>query len=198
MFSKRKSSTDHLPGLDEPALRPHARVRQTSPRRSSFHGSDSQPQDDYYHQHQSIQDRKKKYATAPLTHHYHHHAADPCQREKPATPAKSKNLPQAPYQKTFIAMLKGKDSRANKRRSQEIPPELPSPVAQPSPLAKPPTLPPKPTMGTFYQPLPAAPPAVASRVYHAGLVHHNEQLYNAEPLAPVQPELARLSPHRQL
>lgn len=197
MFSKRKSSSDHLEGLDEQVLRPHARARASSPRRSSFHGSESQLQDDHRHQHN--QDRKKKYATAPLSHHHHESAAAAAvyHREKPATPAKNKNIPQPTYQKTFIAMLKGKDSRSSKRRSQEIV-EFTAPRAQtPPPHSKPPTLPPKPT-GTFYQPVAATCSLVAPRVMHAGLNHHNEQLYRAEPLAPVQPELARLSPRRQL
>lgn len=196
MFSKRKSITDHPEGLDEPVLRPHARARASSPRRSSFHGSEPQLHDDHRHQHN--QDRKKKYATAPLSHHHHQSAAAAaaaaaCQREKPATPVKNKNIPQPTYQKTFIAMLKGKDSRASKRRSQEFA-EFPAPRAQTPPHSKPPSLPPKPASGTFYQPIPPTYSLAAPRVMHAGLNHHNEQLFLAEPLAPAQPELARLSP----
>lgn len=194
MFSKRKSSSDHLPGLEEPALRPHARIRQTSPRRSSFHGSEPhQPEDQH---HRFDQDRKKKYATAPITqHHRAAAAAAACQREKPATPVKNKNIPQAPYQKTFIAILKGKDSRANKRRSQEFM-ECPSPRAQTPPHSKPPTLPPKPATVTY--PVMTVPTMVPPPVVHAGLNHHNEQLYRAEPLALLQPEFARLSPRQFL
>lgn len=202
MFSKRKSSTDHLPGLEEPILRQHGVPRPPSPRRSSFHGSEPQLHDDH-HRHFN-QDRKKKYATAPITHHHSASAAAGSQREKPATPTKNKNLPQAPYQKTFIAMLKGKESRASKRRSQEFV-ECPSPLAQPvlppkgtAATIKAPSLPPKPSTGTFYQSMPANAPSVASRVFHAGLNHHHEQLYHAEPLPPVKQEFARLSPGRQL
>ena len=202
MFSKRKLSSDHLPGLEESPLRPRSIPRPPSPRRSSFHGSEPQLHDD--HHHHLNQDRKKKYATAPITHHHSASAAACYEREKPATPTKNKNLPQAPYQKTFIAMLKGKDSRTSKRRSQEFV-ECLSPLALPMlpPKAtaaspKPPALPPKPASGTFYQPIPANPSMVVPRVIHAGLSHHNEQLYRAEPLPPMKREFLRLSPGPQL
>lgn len=193
MFSKRRTSSDHLEGLGEQVLRPHARARASSPRRSSFHGSEPQLHEDHRLQH--CQDRKKKYATTPLSHHHHQAAvaAAIAQREKPATPVKSKNIPQPTYQKTFIAMLKGKDSRASKRRSQEIVEFTPPPRAQTPPHSKPPT-PAKPATGIFYHPVSATCSISAPRVMHAGLNHHNEQLYRAEPFAPAQPELSRLSP----
>ncbi|XP_063889546.1 rho guanine nucleotide exchange factor 11-like isoform X4 [Scylla paramamosain] len=201
MFSKRKSSSDHLPGLEEPVLRPRIH-RPPSPRRSSFHGSEPHLHEDDYCQFN--QDRKKKYATAPVKHHSASAAAG-SHREKPATPAKNKNIPQAPYQKTFIAMLKGKDSRANKRRSQEFT-ECLSPLAQQTMMnlktaaasPKPPTLPPKPATGTFYQALSPNVTQVTPRVIHAGLNHHNEQLYHTEPIPPMKREFLRLSPGPQL
>ncbi|MPC31329.1 hypothetical protein E2C01_024616 [Portunus trituberculatus] len=201
MFSKRKSSSDHLPGLEEPALRPRIH-RPPSPRRSSFHGSEPHLHEvDYC---QLNQDRKKKYATAPVKHHSASAAAS-LHREKPATPTKNKNIPQATYQKTFIAIVKGMDSRAKKRRSQEFA-ECLSPLAQQPVMnlktaaasSKPPTLPPKPGTGTLCQMMPSSVTHVAPRVIHAGLNHHNEQLYHAEPIPPMKREFFRLSPGPQL
>lgn len=199
MFSKRKSSSDHLPGLEEPVLRPRIH-RPPSPRRSSFHGSEP-------HLHESDQlnqDRKKKYATAPVKHHSACAGAG-SHREKPATPTKNKNIPQPTYQKTFIAMLKGRDSRVNKRQSQEfaecLSPLAQQPVMNPKTAVaspKPPTIAPKPTTGTFYQMMPPSVPPVGPRVIHAGLNHHNEQLYLAEPIPPMKREFFRLSPGPQL
>lgn len=203
MFSKRKSSSDFLPGLDEPVLRHPSIQRPPSPRRSSFHGSEPHLQKDDYAQ-QLQQDRKKKYATAPVKHHSASAAAG-SQREKPATPAKNKNIPQATYQKTFIAMLKGKESKASKRRSQEFAAEClshpPQPVMNSKTCAaspKPPVLLPKPATGTFYHALPPSVTQPVPRVIHAGLNHHSEELHQAVPFTPVKREFLRLSPGPQL
>ncbi|KAG0716522.1 Rho guanine nucleotide exchange factor 12 [Chionoecetes opilio] len=187
MFSKRKSSADHGPGLEEVVLRPRSVHRPPSPRRSSFHGSERQLSCE--DQQQFSKERKPKYPTAPITHH-----RSASSRERPVTPTKNRNIPQPTYQKTFIAMLKGKDSRV-KRRSQEFV-ECPSPLAQPmlhprptSTSLKHPCLPPKPT---FYQPMHSNLSMGAQQLVHAGLNHHYEQLYHVEPIPPMKRETTRL------
>lgn len=189
---KRKNSVEHLPGMEGAPLRPHAQVRQRmpSPRRSSFHGSESQLEQQQSRQ--TLEERKKKYATAPITNH--DHAARKSRGERPPTLPKAKNMPQAPYQKTFIAILRNRDGRTSKRRSQEI--------IEGGPPQTPPALPPKPSSGVFYQPLPvgSVPPSAPTqpRLLHAAHHHHQEQFYNTEPLHPPHLEFPQHIPQYQV
>lgn len=188
MFTRRKNSVEHLPGVDGAQLRSHPQHRQRmpSPRRSSFHGSESQI--DHQLAYETFEERKRKYATAPITNH--DHAGRKARGDKPPTLPKGKNLPQAPYQKTFIAMLRNRDGRSNKRRSQEII-EAFAPVTPPATSAKP-------ASGVFYQPLPEGPSVAAAQpaVKHAADQQYVLQYFNAEPLQQQPIEFTHLCyPH---
>lgn len=172
MFGKsRKNSVENLPGVETAALRPHAqhRLRSSSPRRSSFHGSESSPQlaalasDDT--------PRHIKYATAPII---SHEAGGQVRKgQKPSPPPKNKAMPEPTFQKTFIAILNRKDTR--KRRSQE----LSEAAALSLPAKPPPSISPKPASGVFYQSLAPGhqrPP----ELHHAAHTHHHHQFQKAE------------------
>ncbi|XP_042870461.1 rho guanine nucleotide exchange factor 1-like isoform X2 [Penaeus japonicus] len=176
MFGKsRKNSVENLPGVEAGVLRPHAqhRLRASSPRRSSFHGSESSP-----HLAGIVPDdtpRHIKYATAPII---NHEAAShqPRKSQKPTPPPKNKSIPEPTFQKTFIAMLNRKDTR--KRRSQE----LSECLGLSLPNKPPPAISPKPSSGVFYQALPSGPPQGQRpvEVQHAAPAHHHQHFQKAE------------------
>ncbi|XP_069952047.1 rho guanine nucleotide exchange factor 11 isoform X3 [Cherax quadricarinatus] len=194
MFTRRKNSVEHLPGVEGAQLRPHAQHRDrlpSPPRRSSFHGSESHL--DHHIGHQTFEERKKKYATAPITNH--DHAARKARGEKPPTLPKGKNITPAPYQKTFIAMLRNRDGKTSKRRSQDLSESIP-PVT-------PPAASPKLASGVFYQPLTeglnvARPQPPVPAVKHADHQQYIQQYFNTEPLQPPPLEFTLLYPHHHL
>lgn len=175
MFGKsRKNSVENLPSVETAALRPHAqhRLRSSSPRRSSFHGSESSPQ--LVGLAPDETPRHIKYATAPII--SHEVGGQTRKGQKPAPPPKKQSMPEPTFQKTFIAMLNRKDTR--KRRSQEL-----GEAAALSLPAKPaPAISPKPASGVFYQSLAPGhqqgqrPP----ELHHAAHALHHQQFQKAE------------------
>ncbi|KAK4286900.1 hypothetical protein Pmani_040011, partial [Petrolisthes manimaculis] len=138
MFTRRKASTDNLPDMvaATTALRGISPSKSSSTNtqirdRHSFHGSSTTPPPpaatDEHKKNNAHENRKKKYATAPLV-----HRTDFESIEKPPTLPKNKNITPAPYQKTFIAMLRGKDkdrvkdkdAKVSKRKSMEVPKDV--------------------------------------------------------------------------
>ncbi|KAK3854025.1 hypothetical protein Pcinc_039464 [Petrolisthes cinctipes] len=141
MFTRRKASTDNLPDM----VAATAALRGVSPsnssstntqirERHSFHGGTTTPPPlaspaaaDEHKKNNAHENRKTKYATAPLVHRRDFEKVD-----KPPTLPKNKNITPAPYQKTFIAMLRGKDkdrvkdkdAKVNKRKSMEVPKDV--------------------------------------------------------------------------
>lgn len=120
MFGKRKNSAENLSAVEGAVpRRPHNQRRdQSTSTRLSFHGSESSQDLSERISAATFEERKKKYATAPMT-NQEHAAARRAGKEKPPIQPKSKNLPQATYQKTFISLLKSKDSRSSKKKNQE-------------------------------------------------------------------------------
>lgn len=186
MFSKgRKNSVENLQSVEAAALRPHAKLRQrtSSPRRSSFHGSETPPQQTNVAPDNTP--RHIKYATAPIINHGDTNSSHQQTKsgQKPAPPPKNKYIPEPTFQKTFIAMLNRKDNR--KRRSQEIvegagPKQ--GPVLHPK---TPPAVGVKPATGVFYQQLPSGDPQgqrlmQQHQLQHAAHMNHQHQFQKAE------------------